>query len=161
MIAAFYFGGSAQAQQTVSDSVREKKIEEVVVIGYGTAKKRDLAGSIVKVDGSVVADKPASNPVNSLQGKVAGVSVVNSGQPGSQADVRIRGTVTINQTQPQYVVDGVFVNNIDFVNPNDIESMEILKDPSSLAIFGSRGANGAIIITTKRGKAGRTNLLCI
>lgn len=158
LIAAFYFGVSAQAQQTVSDSVREKKIEEVVVIGYGTAKKRDLAGSIVKVDGSVVADKPASNPVNSLQGKVAGVSVVNSGQPGSQADVRIRGTVTINQTQPQYVVDGVFVNNIDFVNPNDIESMEILKDPSSLAIFGSRGANGAIIITTKRGKAGRTNV---
>lgn len=156
LIAAFYFSAGMQAQRTVTDSIREHKIDEVVVIGYGTAKKRDLAGSVVKVEGSVVADKPASNPVNSLQGKVAGVSIVNSGQPGSQADVRIRGTVTINQTQPQYIVDGVFVNNIDFVNPNDIESMEILKDPSSLAIFGSRGANGAIIITTKRGKSGRT-----
>lgn len=157
LIAAFYFGVSVQAQ-TTQDTVREQSIDEVVVIGYGTAKKRDLAGSIVKVDGQLVADKPSSNPVNALQGKVAGVSIVNSGQPGSQADVRIRGTVTINQTQPQYIVDGVFVNNIDFVNPNDIESMEILKDPSSLAIFGSRGANGAIIITTKRGRSGRTNV---
>lgn len=159
MIAAFYFSANLNAQQANTDTItHEKKIEEVVVIGYGTAKKRDLAGSVVKVEGNLIADKPASNPVNSLQGKVAGVSIVNSGQPGSQADVRIRGTVTINQTQPQYIVDGVFVNNIDFVNPNDIESMEILKDPSSLAIFGSRGANGAIIITTKRGKAGRTTV---
>lgn len=157
LIAALYLGANFQAQTKDSIS-QERKIDEVVVIGYGKAKKRDLAGSIVRVDGSAVADKPASNPVNSLQGKVAGVSIVNSGQPGSQADVRVRGTVTINQTQPQYIVDGVFVNNIDFVNPSDIESMEILKDPSSLAIFGSRGANGAIIITTKRGKLGRTTV---
>ena len=86
------------------------------------------------------------------------MSVVTSGQPGAQADVRIRGTVTINQTQPVYIVDGVFANNIDFLNPSDIESMEVLKDPSSLAIFGNRGANGAIIVTTKRAKSGRTTV---
>ncbi|WP_297984314.1 SusC/RagA family TonB-linked outer membrane protein [uncultured Chryseobacterium sp.] len=161
LIAAFYFGiGSLQAQQTPSDTTatKENKIEEIVVIGYGAAKKRDLTGSIARVDGSVVADKPNSNPVNSLQGQVAGLSIVNSGQPGSQADVRIRGTVTINQTQPVYIVDGVFANNIDFLNPADIESMEVLKDPSSLAIFGNRGANGAIIVTTKRAKSGRTSV---
>ena len=157
LIAAFYFGNDMMAQQTPSDTTsRETKIEEVVVIGYGTAKKRDLTGSIARVQGDVVADKPASNPVNSLQGKVAGLSIVNSGQPGSQADVRIRGTVSINGVNPVYIVDGVFANNIDFLNPADIESMEILKDPSSLAIFGSRGANGAIIVTTKRAKSGKT-----
>lgn len=158
LIAALYFGINVSAQETKRDTLKEEKIEEVVVIGYGTAKKRDLTGSIVKIKGEEVNDKPSSNPVNSLQGKVAGLSVVNSGQPGSQADVRIRGTVTINQTQPVYIVDGVFANNIDFLNPSDIESMEILKDPSSLAIFGSRGANGAIIVTTKRAKSGRTSV---
>lgn len=128
------------------------------MIGYGTAKKRDLTGSIVKVEGGEVADKPSSNPLNSLQGKVAGLSIVNSGQPGSQADVRIRGTATINGVNPVYIVDGAFANNIDFVNPADIESMEVLKDASSLAIFGSKAANGAIIITTKRGKSGKTSI---
>lgn len=159
LIAVLYFGMNVNGQTAPKDTLaKEQKIEEVVMIGYGTAKKKDLTGSIVKVDGTEVADKPASNPVNSLQGKVAGLSVVNSGQPGSQADVRIRGTVTINGVNPVYIVDGVFANNIDFLNPADIESMEILKDPSSLAIFGSRAANGAIIITTKRGKAGRTSV---
>ncbi|MDN3605784.1 SusC/RagA family TonB-linked outer membrane protein [Kaistella yonginensis] len=159
LIAALYFGINVSAQETRKDTAtKETQIEEVVVIGYGTAKKRDLTGSIVKVKGEEVNDKPASNPINSLQGKVAGLSIVNSGQPGSQADVRIRGTVTIGQTQPVYIVDGVFASNIDFLNPADIESIEVLKDPSSLAIFGSRGANGAIIVTTKRGKSGRTSV---
>ncbi|WKS94882.1 SusC/RagA family TonB-linked outer membrane protein [Riemerella columbina] len=160
LIAALYLGYSAQAQSTPKNdtAIKEKRLEEVVVIGYGTAKKRDLTGSITKVDGRQIADKPASNPLNSLQGKVSGLSVVNSGAPGSQADVRIRGTVTINGVNPVYIVDGVFTTNIDFLNPADIESMEVLKDPSSLAIFGSRGANGAIIITTKRGKKGRTTV---
>ncbi len=159
LIAALYFGISVSGQDVRQDTaIKEQKIEEVVVIGYGSAKKRDLTGTIAKVSGEEINDKPASNPVNSLQGKVAGLSIVNSGQPGSQADVRIRGTVTIGQTQPVYIVDGVFANNIDFLNPADIESMEILKDPSSLAIFGNKGANGAIIVTTKRGKSGRTTV---
>ena len=159
LIAAMYFGISVSGQEVRQDTtLKEQKIEEVIVIGYGSAKKRDLTGTIAKVSGEEINDKPAANPVNSLQGKVAGLSIVNSGQPGSQADVRIRGTVTIGQTQPVYIVDGVFANNIDFLNPADVESMEILKDPSSLAIFGNKGANGAIIVTTKRGKTGRTTV---
>lgn len=131
-------------------------LNEVVVIGYGTAAKRDLTGSIVKIAGKEVADKPNSNPVASLQGKVAGLSVVNSGTPGQEPDIRIRGTASIGQVKPLYVVDGIFQDNINYLNPNDIESIEILKDPSSLAIFGVRGATGVIAITTKRGRAGQT-----
>jgi TonB-linked SusC/RagA family outer membrane protein len=132
--------------------------DQVVVIGYGTATKRDLTGSIVKISGRDVGDKPNTNPVASLQGKVAGLSVVNSGQPGQEPDIRIRGTISRYQTKPLYVVDGIFNDNINFINPADIESMEILKDPSSLAIFGVRGANGVIIITTKRGKTGAPSI---
>lgn len=132
-----------------------KKMDEVVVIGYGTASKRDLTGSIVKIAGKDVADKPNTNPVASLQGKVAGLSVVNSGTPGAAPDIRIRGTISIGSVRPLYVVDGVFNDNIDYINPNDIESIEVLKDPSSLAIFGVRGAAGVIAITTKRAKAGQ------
>ncbi len=134
-----------------------KKIDEVVVIGYGTASKRDLTGSITKVAGKEVADKPNTNPVASLQGKVAGLTIINNGTPGRAPDIRIRGTNSLGgQIHPLYVVDGIFNDNIDYLNPADIESIEILKDPSSLAIFGVRGANGVIAITTKRGKAGQT-----
>lgn len=129
--------------------------DEVVVIGYGTAAKRDLTGSITKVMGKEISDKPNANPVASLQGKVAGLSIVNSGTPGAEPDIRIRGTVSINAVKPLYVVDGIFNDNIDFLNPNDIESIEILKDPSSLAIFGIRGATGVIAVTTKKAKAGQ------
>ena len=133
-----------------------KVMDEVVVIGYGQASKRDLTGSIVKIDGKEVADKPNTNPVSSLQSKVAGLYVVNNGTPGQQPDVRIRGTVSIGQVHPLYVVDGIFQDNIDYINPNDIESMEVLKDPSSLAIFGVKGGTGVIAITTKKAKAGQT-----
>lgn len=130
-------------------------LNEVVVIGYGTASKRDLTGSIVKVDGKDIADKPNVNPVSSLQGKVAGLSIVPSGTPGAEPDIRIRGTVSIGAVKPLYVVDGIFNDNIDYINPNDIESIEVLKDPSSLAIFGVRGASGVIALTTKKAKAGQ------
>lgn len=135
-----------------------RKVDEVVVIGYGTASKRDLTGSIVKLSGREVADKPNVNPVASLQGKVAGLSVVNSGTPGQEPDIRIRGTNSIGGVKPLYLVDGIFNDNINFVNPNDIESVEVLKDASSLAIFGVRGANGVIAITTKKAKAGQVNI---
>ena len=136
-------------------------MEQVVVIGYGTANKRDLTGSIVKISGKEVADKPNTNPVASLQGKVAGLSVVNNGTPGAEPDIRIRGTVSIGQVHPLYVVDGIFNDNIDYLNPNDIESIEILKDPSSLAIFGVKGATGVIAITTKKQKQARWLLILI
>lgn len=132
-----------------------KKVDEVVVIGYGTASKRDLTGSIVKISGKDIQDKPNTNPVASLQGRVAGLSVVNNGTPGAAPDIRIRGTVSIGQVHPLYVVDGIFNDNIDYINPNDIESIEVLKDPSSLAIFGVKGATGVIAITTKKAKAGQ------
>src|SRR6185436_9887004 len=129
--------------------------EQVVVIGYGTASKRDLTGSIAKVSGKEVQDKPNANPIASLQSKVAGLSVINNGTPGKAPDIRIRGTVSIGQVHPLYVVDGIFEDNIDYINPNDIESIEVLKDPSSLAIFGVKGATGVIAITTKRAKTGQ------
>ena len=147
--------------ETMAVKMQESKdteLKEVVVIGYGTAKKRDLTGSIVKVEGKIVADKPNTNPVASLQGRVSGLSVVNSGQPGAEPDVRIRGTVSRYNTKPLYVVDGIFTDNINFINANDIESMEVLKDPSSLAIFGVRGANGVIIISSKKAKSGKTTV---
>ncbi|HWB95017.1 MAG TPA: TonB-dependent receptor [Puia sp.] len=147
---------SSQSVINVKLAAAKKLMDEVVVIGYGQASKRDLTGSIVKVDGKEVADKPNTNPIASLQSKVAGLSVVNNGTPGAQPDIRIRGTVSIGQVHPLYVVDGIFNDNIDYLNPNDIESIEILKDPSSLAIFGVKGATGVIAVTTKRAKAGQT-----
>lgn len=130
-------------------------LEQVVVIGYGTANKRDLTGSIATVKSKEIADRPSPNPLSLLQGKVTGLSIVNSGRPGVEPDVRIRGTNTINGVKPVYIVDGILNDNINFLNPADIESIEVLKDPSSLAIFGVRGANGAIAVTTKKAKAGQ------
>src|SRR5690606_17533016 len=146
-----------QTRIDVNLETSSQELDQVVVIGYGTATKRDLTGSIATVEGEDVANKPASNPISSIQGKVAGVQIVNSGRPGSEPDVRIRGTNSINSVKPLYVVDGILNDNINFVNPADIESMEILKDPSSLGIFGVRGANGVIIVTTKQAKAGQLN----
>lgn len=151
------FEVAVAGKSTVNASLQlsSKKIDEVVVIGYGQASKRDLTGSIVKIAGKEVQDKPNTNPIASLQGKVAGLSVVNNGTPGRAPDIRIRGTVSIGQVRPLYVVDGVFNDNIDYLNPNDIESIEILKDPSSLAVFGVKGATGVIAVTTKKAKAGQ------
>ncbi len=131
-------------------------LEEVVVIGYGTARKRDLTGSIVTISADEIANRPSANPLASLQGKVSGVQIVNSGRAGQDPEIRIRGTNSVNGYKPLYIVDGLFSDNISYINPADIQSMEILKDPSSLAIFGMRGANGVIIITTKKAKAGQT-----
>ncbi|MBF2709627.1 SusC/RagA family TonB-linked outer membrane protein [Flavobacterium soyangense] len=134
---------------------KDTELKEVVVIGYGTAKKRDLTGTTVRISGKEVADKPNTNPIASLQGKVAGLSVVNSGRIGQEPDIRIRGTISRGQTKPLYVIDGLLNDNIDFVNPNDIETIDVLKDPSSLAVFGVRGANGVIVVTTKQAKRGK------
>ena len=135
-----------------------RMLAETGVIGYGSAKKRDLTGSITNIKGEEIANKPVVNPVAALQGKIAGVQVINSGKAGADPEIRVRGTNSINGYKPLYVVDGLFNDNINFLNPQDIESMEILKDPSSLAIFGVRGANGVIIITTKKAKEGQTRV---
>ena len=160
-----YVGMVKQAVKVGSQSVinvqmkdDSQMLAETVVIGYGSAKKRDLTGSITNIKGDEIANKPVVNPVSALQGKIAGVQVINSGKAGSDPEIRVRGTNSINGYKPLYVVDGLFNDNINFLNPQDIESMEILKDPSSLAIFGVRGANGVIIITTKKAKEGQTRI---
>ena len=142
------------SQHVINVQLKEdsQMLAETVVIGYGSAKKRDLTGSITNIKGAEIANKPSTNPLSSLQGKVAGVQIINSGQAGSDPEIRVRGTNSINGYKPLYIVDGLFNDNINFLNPEDIESMEVLKDPSSLAIFGVRGANGVIIITTKKAK---------
>lgn len=127
-------------------------VDEVVVIGYGTVKKSDLTGSVSSVKGDDLLKIPSSSAEQALQGKVAGVRVTsNSGAPGSAPTVRIRGVGTFGNPDPIFVVDGVILDDITFLNAADIESIEVLKDASSTAMYGSRGANGVIIITTKSG----------
>ena len=135
-------------------------LDEVVAIGYGTMKKSDLTGAVASVSAQDLQKTPASGLDQALQGRAAGVTVnANSGQPGAAAEVRIRGIGTVNNSAPIYVVDGVIVDDISFLSPSDIESTEILKDASSTAIYGSRGANGVILVTTKKGSSeGRINV---
>lgn len=149
---------AGKANISVTLELSAKKIDEVVVIGYGTATKRDLTGSIVKVKGEELASQPNTNPLASLQSKVAGLNIINSAIPGSTPDVRIRGTISVGSIRPVYIIDGIFSDNMDFVNPSEIESVEVLKDPSSLAIFGIKGAAGAIVVTTKKAKTGQINI---
>ncbi len=128
-------------------------LDEVLVVGYGTQRKSDVTGSIGMVKGDELLKAPVTNALQGLQGKVAGVNVyLNSGSPTSSPRVLIRGLGTINSSStPLYVVDGVVMEDIKFLNPNDISSIEVLKDASSTAIYGSRGANGVILVTTERG----------
>jgi len=138
---------SVQMNPTVSD------INEVVVIGYGTQSRRNVTGAIASIDNKTLNEIPAANVTTALQGRMAGVSVVNSGTPGSQPIVRVRGISSISfASDPLYVIDGVPTGNISSFDMNDIETVDVLKDASSAAIYGSRGSNGVIIITTKKGK---------
>lgn len=138
------------------------ELEEVVVIGYGTVRKSDLTGSVSQVKGEELVKVPSLNPMQALQGKVAGMQVTNSsGAPGDAPIVRIRGVGTTGNPDPIYVVDGMIVNDISYLNSADIESMEILKDASATAIYGNRGANGVIMITTKLGEAGAPPVISV
>jgi TonB-linked SusC/RagA family outer membrane protein len=137
-----------------------RSLNEIVVIGYGEVKKSDLTGAVATIKGEQLLDKPVPNVSQALQGKIAGVEVsVNSNAPGAAAKVRVRGIGSINSSlDPLYVVDGVIGVDGNSINPNDIASLEVLKDASSTAIYGARGANGVIIISTKRGRAGATRV---
>jgi TonB-linked SusC/RagA family outer membrane protein len=131
-------------------------IDEVVVVGYGTQRKSDLTGAIGTVKAKDIERIPTASVEQALQGKIAGVYVSPaSGEPGQGATIRIRGTGTFNNAGPLYVVDGMLLDDAAFVNPQDVASIEVLKDASATAIYGNRGANGVIMITTKRGIAGR------
>lgn len=149
---------SGKTQVNVTLKADTKNLEQVVVVGYGTQKKKDLTGAITSVSGDDIAKMPAVNPLASLQGKVAGLTVVNSGGAGSQPVIRIRGISSTNSASPLFVVDGLLQDNIDFLNPADIETIDLLRDASSSAIYGLRGANGVIAITTKRAAKGQTRI---
>lgn len=142
--------------QTLLDVVLQESsvlLDEVVIVGYGTQKKSDLTGAISTVKADEIKRIPTGSAEQAIQGKIAGVQVTPvSGRPGDGAVVRIRGIGTFNDASPLYVVDGMLLNNISYLNPGDIESLEVLKDASATAIYGSRGANGVIIITTKKGE---------
>jgi TonB-linked SusC/RagA family outer membrane protein len=141
-----------------SDSI-EKPMDEVVVIGYATAKKKDLTGAMSSIKGSELAAQPVLTATQALQSKMAGVQITNSGAPGSSPNVRIRGTGSvIGGAEPLYVVDGVITDDIRNINTADILSIDVLKDASSTAIYGVRAANGVILITTKRGGSGKPKL---
>ena len=135
------------------------QLQQVVVVGYGTQRKIDNTGAVATVKGSDISKQASVNAVSALQGKVAGVEIINNGAPGSSPTINIRGIGTIfGNTQPLFVVDGVWYNDISFLNPGDIESLNILKDASSTAIFGIKAANGVVVITTKRGRTGKPTI---
>jgi len=152
---------------TLQDAVAG--LNDVIVVGYGTSKRKDITGSVASIKGEELTQTPIANFAQGMEGRAAGLQVTqNSGQPGGNISIRIRGTNSINGTsEPLYVIDGVQISNdggvadvspLSTINPNDIESIEVLKDASSTAIYGSRGSNGVVLITTRRGKAGPTRL---
>lgn len=157
----FSFIGKKQKKISVEDKTKIDvilfndaiKIEEVVTIGYGTQRKSDITGSVGIINSNVILEMPAFNALQGMKGKIAGVNIFsNSGSPSGSTRVIIRGINSIETTSdPLYVVDGVAMENFNLMNPNDIERIEVLKDASSAAIYGARGANGVILVTTKRG----------
>ena len=158
-VITFSFIGMKSKEVKVTDSVLNvqlvddlQKLDEVVVIGYGAAKAKDLTSPITVVKGDELLSTPSTSPMSAIQGKVAGVNVVNSGAPGAGPRVSIRGNGSFTNSSPLYVVDGMFYDDINFLNNSDIQEMSVLKDASAAAIYGVRAANGVIIITTKKGK---------
>ncbi|RYF52487.1 MAG: SusC/RagA family TonB-linked outer membrane protein, partial [Cytophagaceae bacterium] len=151
-----------RSQLTVTLAEDRKALEEVVVVGYGTQRKSDVTGSLSSVTAKEIKSVPVTGVGQALQGRAAGVQVTQaSNAPGGGVTIRIRGGNSINAgNEPLYVIDGFPVYNESGanLNPNDIESMEILKDASATAIYGSRGANGVVLITTKRGKSGQNRI---
>ena len=158
------FVGFQNAEVTITDGMMNitlkpgfASIDEVIVVGYGTQKKSVVTGAISSVKASDLDNQPIMRIEQFLQGRASGLTVAaSSGQPGAASTLRVRGTTSINNSDPLYVVDGVPVdiNGIDYLNPNDIESIEVLKDAASAAIYGARAASGVILVTTKKGKAG-------
>ena len=162
-ILVFSFVGYAQQEVPVGDAAQlsvvltEKvgSLDEVVVTGYATQRKKDLTGAVSVVNVDQISRQPTAQVSNQLQGQVSGITVLGSGQPGEEPQVRIRGVNTFGNNTPLYVIDGVPTQNIVDLNPYDVESMQVLKDAGSASIYGARAANGVIIVTTKGGKVGK------
>lgn len=148
-----------KAEVNVRLESNTEELEQVVVIGYGTMQKKDLTGSVSSIAGDKITDRKVSQLSTALQGSMPGVTVTrSSGAPGAQSTIRVRGITTIGDSSPLVIVDGVPVDNINDVNPNDVESLTALKDAASASIYGSRAAAGVILITTKRGKTDRISM---
>lgn len=148
-------GNKSNLNVTLAEDTQ--KLDEVVVVGYGSFKKRDLTGAVSQVKGDEISNLPLRSAADALQGKAAGVTITSSsGSPGSLGNVRIRGVGTINNNDPLYVVDGLPQGDIGWLNARDIESIEVLKDASAQAIYGARAANGVILVSTKRGASGES-----
>lgn len=145
-------GQSSQISVALKEDSR--LLDETVVIGYGTVKKKDILGSISTVRGNDLTDRGSGNVISSMRGKVSGVKITSGGKPGSNASIRIRGLGSFSSNSPLYIVDGSYGGSELGLNVEDIESIQVLKDASSAAIYGSRAANGVVIITTKKGKQG-------
>ena len=167
-ILVFSYVGYTKSEQNVNGRAKidvklapnAQGLDEVVVVGYGTQKKSVVTGSISGVKAKDLENQPITRVEQALQGRVSGVTIAqNSGQPGAASTIRIRGTTTFNgeakANDPLYVVDGLTVDNIDFLNPSDIESIEVLKDAASQAIYGTRASTGVILVTTKKGRPGK------
>jgi len=156
-VITFDYVGMASQSLAASDNMQVQladdfqKLDDVVVIGYGSAKAKDLTAPIAVVKGDELLSTPTSSVMNALQGKVAGVNVISNGTPGEGPTVQIRGVGSFANSTPLYVVDGMFYDNINFLNSADIQEMSVLKDASAAAIYGVRAANGVVIITTKKG----------
>jgi len=153
---------AGQSTINIKLSPSMESIDEVVVVGYGTAKKSDVTGAMISVSEKELKSRPVANAFEAMQGRAAGVDITSNERPGEVGKILIRGTRSLTaSSDPLYVIDGVTVmssSTIETLNPRDIESVDILKDASATAIYGSRGANGVILITTKHGKEGRTTL---
>ena len=143
--------------QSVIDVVLEQDVvslQEVVVTGYSTQRKRDITGAVGVVETSKLTAIPTGNVTSQLQGRTSGVTVTGSGQPGERAKVRIRGVSSFQDNDPLYIVDGVPTQDISSLNPNDVESISVLKDAGAASVYGSRASNGVIIVSTKKGGQG-------
>lgn len=152
---------AGQSVVNIALSPSVESLSEVVVVGYGVQKKSDITGAMSNLSGKALSEVPVANVTQALQGRVAGVDInMTSPRPGGGAQIRIRGSRSLTgSNDPLIVVDGIpFTGTINDINPNDIASMDILKDASATAIYGSRGSNGVILITTRRGKEGKTQL---
>lgn len=150
---------TGQATLNISLSEAANELAQVVVVGYGTQRKVDITGATSSIKGEDLAKQPVMTPTQAIQGKVAGVQIISSGRPGSSPNIRIRGTGTaLAGTATLFVVDGVLTDDISNINTADITNVDILKDASSTAIYGSRGANGVVIITTKKGASGKLSV---
>lgn len=161
-----YIGYVTQTVTVTSTDIKvslkedSESLEEVIVVGYGAVRKADLAGAVSAIDNRSFKDQPMVNAGEALQGRMSGVYVENSGVPGASMKIRVRGSNSVNKSNdPLYVVDGVVrESGLDGINPDDIKSMQVLKDASSTAIYGARGANGVVLVQTKTGIAGRTDI---